>query len=149
MRYQLLATFALGASVAIAGCTGGAVKPAQSIQSVGGAPAGGGSVTPSPGGKVIAVELETDAEGNNVFRPANVEARKGDVIRFTLVAGVHNAHFLPDSNPDTPALPSEEPLLQLPGQTHDVKVELDPGIYYFHCDPHALLGMIGHLTVVR
>jgi plastocyanin len=60
---------------------------------------------------------------------------------------VHNAHFLPDSNPTLHGLPREEPLLQLPGQTHDVKVTFDPGKYYFHCDPHALLGMKGHVVV--
>jgi plastocyanin len=39
-------------------------------------------------------------------------------------------------------------MLQLPGQTHDVLVDLPAGkSYYFHCDPHALLGMIGQLTV--
>ncbi len=109
----------------------------------------GGKLTPDPDGKVITVEMETDAQGNNVFRPATIEARRGDVIRYVLVAGVHNAHFLPDSNPNRKGLPEEEPLLQLPGQTHDVKILFDPGTYYFHCDPHALLGMIGHVNVVK
>ena len=36
-------------------------------------------------------------------------------------------------------------LLQLPGQTADLKVTLAPGKYYFQCDPHAALGMKGHL----
>jgi plastocyanin len=38
-------------------------------------------------------------------------------------------------------------MLQAPGQTEDVKVIWDPGTYYFQCDPHVLLGMIGHLVV--
>jgi plastocyanin len=37
--------------------------------------------------------------------------------------------------------------LQLPGQTYEYVVSLAPGKYYFQCDPHALLGMIGHLEV--
>ena len=106
-----------------------------------------GPLTPDPGGKVITVELLTDEQGNNIFRPAEIEAKKGDVIRYTLVNGVHNAHFLPDSNRSVSGLPAEEPLLQLPGQTHDVKVTFAQGKYYFHCDPHALLGMKGHLVV--
>ena len=33
-------------------------------------------------------------------------------------------------------------------QTFDVKVTFAPGTYYYQCDPHALLGMKGHLKVV-
>jgi plastocyanin len=69
------------------------------------------------------------------------------VIRYTLVQGVHNAHFLPDSNPGKPGLPPAGPLLQVPGQTYDVKVTWDAGSYYYQCDPHALLGMVGRVTV--
>jgi plastocyanin len=38
-------------------------------------------------------------------------------------------------------------MLQLPGQTLDVPVTMKPGHYFFQCDPHALLGMVGHLEV--
>ena len=38
-------------------------------------------------------------------------------------------------------------MMQLPGQTYDVKVTWAPGTYYYQCDPHALLGMKGHLKV--
>lgn len=107
----------------------------------------GGPQTPDEGGKVIAVEMVTDDKGNNRFVPNDFEAKKGDVLRFTLVQGVHNAHFLPDSNPGAQGLPAATQLLQLPGQTEDIKVSWGPGIYYYQCDPHALLGMIGHLTV--
>ena len=106
-----------------------------------------GTQTPDEGGKVIVVEMVTDDKGNNRFIPSDFEAKKGDVIRFTLVQGVHNASFTPDSNSGAQGLPASTQLLQLPGQSEDVKVLLSPGKYYFHCDPHALLGMIGHLTV--
>jgi plastocyanin len=96
---------------------------------------------------VIVVEATTDEQGNNVFRPAKVEAHRGDVIRFTLKAGVHNVHFLPDSNPGKGGLPAASDMLQIPGQTYDVKVTFEPGKYYFQCDPHALLGMKGQLEV--
>jgi plastocyanin len=113
----------------------------------GGAPASTGPQTPDAGGKIIAIEALTDEQGNNVFRPDNFEAHQGDVIRFTLGAGVHNVHFLPDSNPGRKGLPAASDMLQLPGQTYDVKVSFAPGRYYFQCDPHAALGMVGHVKV--
>lgn len=149
MRYRRL-TLLASAAIAMAACSGGDKQGATTASpeaNRAAAPAGG-PMTPDPGGKIITVEMETTAEGNNVFRPSEFEARRGDVIRYVLVAGVHNAHFLPDSNPEKEGLPDEEPLLQLPGQTHDIKVTFGPGKFYFHCDPHYLLGMIGHVTVV-
>ncbi|MEO6446137.1 MAG: plastocyanin/azurin family copper-binding protein [Gemmatimonadaceae bacterium] len=134
---------------AVAACGGGEPATADSAA----APAtpavapAGGPQTPDAGGKVIAVNMVTDDQGNNVFIPADFSASKGDVIRFTLVQGVHNAHFLPDSNPGAVGLPPATDLLQLPGQTSDVKVTWGPGHYFYQCDPHALLGMVGHLTV--
>lgn len=98
-------------------------------------------------GDTITVEMITDGDGN-YFRPAELTAKRGDVVRFELVAGVHNVHFVADSNPGVTNLPPVSDMLQLPGQTVDILVDLPAGkAYYFQCDPHALLGMIGHLTV--
>jgi len=108
---------------------------------------GAGPFTPDPGGKVITVELYTDANGN-YFKPAEIHAKRGDVVRYTLKVGVHNVHFLADSNAGKsayPATPSD--FLQLPGQTWDLAVKLPAGNYFFQCDPHAALGMKGHLIV--
>lgn len=108
------------------------------------APAAG---APAPTGKVIVIEMFTDGTGN-YFKPNKVEAHPGDVLRFTLGVGVHNVHFLPDSNPGVPNLPAASEMLQLPGQTFDVPVNFPAGkTYYFQCDPHAALGMIGHVEV--
>ncbi|MEO8622750.1 MAG: plastocyanin/azurin family copper-binding protein [bacterium] len=101
---------------------------------------------PAGTGKTILVELYTDATGN-YFKPNKIEAHKGDIIRFTLKMGVHNVHFLPDSNPGKTGLPPASDMLQLPDQTYDVPVTFAKGKYYFQCDPHALLGMKGHLEV--
>lgn len=146
-----LTTIALLAALVLAGCSGqeqpaadGGAQPATP------APAAtnmGENLTPDPGGKIIVVEMMTDDQGNNRYDPADIEAHPGDVIRYTLKSGVHNANFLPDSNTLKAGLPAATPLLQLPGQTIDVKVTMAPGKYYFHCDPHALLGMKGHLEV--
>ena len=99
-----------------------------------------------PTGKVIVVEMYTDEKGN-YFKPANFEAHRGDVLRFTLVTGVHNVHFVPDSNPGKTGLPPMSDFLQIPGQTFDLTVAMAPGHYVFQCDPHAALGMIGRLEV--
>lgn len=123
-------------------CSKGAEKAADSstASSTSQAP----SVTPT--GKVITVQLVSDAQGN-YFEPKTIDASRGDVVRFTLKNGVHNVHFLPDSNPGKPNLPPASDFLQLPGQTWDLTVAFEPGTYYFQCDPHALLGMTGHLNV--
>jgi len=128
--------------------TGGAPETAQSA-----APApppavtyGPGPIEPQSGGKVIVVTLTTNEKGN-FFAPAEIEAHQGDVIRYTLNVGVHNVHFLPDSNTVKTGLPPASDMLQLPGQTYDVLVTFPKGKYYFQCDPHAALGMKGHLEV--
>lgn len=98
-------------------------------------------------GKVIEVQMITDENGN-YFEPAELTVQRGDVVRFLLVSGVHNATFPASENPRDANLPTEmAPLLQLPGQTYDVTVDFGPGEYFFQCDPHAALGMVGTLTV--
>jgi plastocyanin len=96
---------------------------------------------------VITVEMLTDDQGNNIFRPSDIVAREGDVLRFTLVTGVHNVNFLADSNSAVSGLPKASDMLQAPGQTFDVLLSWQEGRYYFQCDPHALLGMVGHVTI--
>ena len=136
------------ATILLAGCAGSEHEGAEASASAPAASpaASGGAVTPLPGGKVVEVKMVTDEKGS-YFEPANFEVRKGDVIRFTLTQGVHNAHFPPDSNAGVSGLPGAGPLLQLPGQTTDVLVDWDPGEHFFQCDPHALLGMVGRVTV--
>ncbi|HSA57094.1 MAG TPA: plastocyanin/azurin family copper-binding protein [Gemmatimonadaceae bacterium] len=141
---------ALGSAVATLVACGGGGEPATHQMPAGqpaAAPASGGPLTPVPGGEVIKIDMITDEQGNNRFVPAEFEAHVGDVLRFTLVTGVHNVHFVADSNRSASPLPPASPLLQLPGQTWDIAVGFAPGRYYFQCDPHALLGMIGHVKV--
>ena len=147
-RFLILSSAALAL---VASCRGESTpsgeKSAQPSNPSAPATAPSGPLTPDPGGKIITVELYTDAAGN-YFKPAEIHANRGDVVRFTLKVGVHNVHFLADSNAGKsgyPALPSD--FLQLPGQTYDVAVKMPAGIYYFQCDPHAALGMKGHLMV--
>ena len=102
----------------------------------------------APDGKTYEVEMYSDEKGN-YFKPNTITARRGDVIKFELKVGVHNVDFLPDSNPGKTGLPKVSDFLQLPGQEYEVVIGLEPGTYYFQCDPHAALGMKGHLTVIK
>jgi plastocyanin len=105
-------------------------------------------LTPESGRKVVTVQMMTDEQGNNRFDPNDFEVHRGDVIRYTLKSGVHNVHFVADSNHNASGLPAgPSDLLQLPGQTLDLKVTWGEGKYYFQCDPHAALGMVAHVEV--
>lgn len=106
----------------------------------------GASTPEAATGNVIEVKMITDDRGN-YYEPAAIHAEPGDILRFTNVSGVHNVNFLPDSNAGKQGLPPASDLLQLPGQTHDIPVAFADGSYYFQCDPHALLGMVGRLHV--
>ena len=136
-------TFAtLAAVIALSAC---ARKDAPSGDSS--APAA--AATPAaatPTGKTVVVELNSDGAGN-YFKPTEPDVHRGDVLRFILKSGVHNVHFLADSNPGKNNLPAASDMLQLPDQTLDIPVNFEPGTYYFQCDPHAALGMKGHLKV--
>ncbi len=137
------AALAIATMLAVA-CSGDANK--QVTGGNGAAATPSASEAPAPTGDTIVVEMITDETGNH-FEPREIEAKQGDLIRFTLTSGVHNVHFLADSNPGKSGLPPVSELLQLPGQIYDLVVNLDPGAYYFQCDPHALLGMVGSLEV--
>ena len=116
---------------------------ASAVPSSGQTPA---APTPASTGKVFQVEMWTDGTCS-YYKPNKIEAHQGDVLRFVLKAGVHNVHFLPDSNTIKTGLPPASEMLQLPEQTHDITVSMAPGDYYFQCDPHAALGMKGKLEV--
>lgn len=140
---QSLSIVALVCSVAVAACS----KDSQ--------PAPGGddkkATTEGPAvkltGRVVTIEAYSDGVGN-YFKPNEVEAHRGDVVRFVLKSGVHNVHFVADSNPANAVLPAASDMLQLPDQTYDFTVNVASGKYYFQCDPHAMLGMVGHIKVV-
>jgi plastocyanin len=142
-----------GAFILVAACTAKetpAINETATTPATGGATAGfgPGPLAPAAGGRVIEIEATTGADGLNHFNPSEITAHTGDVVRVKLGVGVHNIHFLPDSNPGAKGLPTDaSELLQLPGQTWDIAVTFPAGVYYFQCDPHALLGMKGHLTV--
>ena len=143
---MLLSITALCSVATIAACSG-EKKEADDVESAksAAAPAAAAPSTAATGDTII-IEAWTDGVGN-YFKPNKVEAHPGDVLRYVLKVGVHNVHFLPDSNKIKTGLPPAGEMLQLPGQTYDLVVSMAPGEYYFQCDPHAALGMTGELEV--
>lgn len=149
---KIFALAALGAGLLAAGCggdteggravgvNGGGASAAEAVSSE----PSGGAVTPT--GRVIEVKMITDGEGN-YFEPADFEVRQGDLVRFVLVSGVHNVSFPAAENKGKSGLPAPSDYLQLPGQTFDLLVTMEPGRYFYQCDPHAALGMVGHIEV--
>ena len=114
----------------------------------GAAPAGpaASSASQPATGRTIDIKAISDDKGN-YFEPTTIEAHPGDVLKFTLVSGVHNVHFPAEKNPGAAGLPEPTELLQLPGQTLEIPVTFKQGKYFFQCDPHAALGMVGELEV--
>ena len=149
-RPRAFVLLAITAAGFIAACSGDKSKAADTTAAVAATTtsAPGATAAPAPGGKIIVVQLITDATGNR-FEPSRIEAHQGDVVRFTLQVGVHNVHFLADSNAGKAGLPPASEMLQLPGQSYDLPVAFEPGEYYFQCDPHVALGMKGHLKVEK
>ncbi|HLA89367.1 MAG TPA: plastocyanin/azurin family copper-binding protein [Gemmatimonadaceae bacterium] len=146
MRFVIRAPV-LAALVASAACGGEkAPKPESALPAAAAPAALPATATPCATCKVIEV-LATSDEKGNYYSPKEIAANAGDVLRFKIVVGVHNVNFLPDSNPGRTGLPPATPLLQLPGQTQDIALTFGTGKFYFQCDPHAALGMIGHVTV--
>lgn len=129
---------ALVSAVVVAGCSAETKEGSESE-------AGSGAAVT---GDTIIVEAWTDGTGS-YYKPNRIEAHPGDVLRFVLKVGVHNVNFLPDSNEVKTGLPPASEMLQLPGQTYDLVVSMQPGEYYFQCDPHAALGMKGRLEVEK
>ena len=142
MKTRFLGILALGLVLPLAACGGESASASQPAEGAQAAAAPEAAAT----GNVIEVKMVTDGAGN-YFEPAQIEAKQGDVLRFTLVSGVHNIHFPADQNANAAGLPAASEFLQLPGQTLDVPVSFGPGEYKFQCDPHAALGMLGTLKV--
>ena len=145
MTHSMHRLWLAGTTIVLLASCGGEKKPEASVAA---APANNADIKPAKDGKIIEVELYSDDKGN-YFRPNEITAKVGDVIKYQLKIGVHNVHFLPDSNPGKQGLPPMSDMLQLPGQEYLVYVGWEPGKYYFQCDPHALLGMKGHVTVTK
>ena len=142
MKTRFLGILALGLALPLAACGGESASANPAGERAQAAATG----SPAATGRVIEVKMVTEG-ADNYFEPAQIDAKQGDVLRFTLVSGVHNVSFAGDQNASAAGLPGPSAYLQLPGQTLDVPVSFAAGEYKFQCDPHAVLGMVGTLKV--
>jgi plastocyanin len=147
---------------ALAACGGGeeqgaepAVEGTPIAETPAPAPTTGGEQTagtPAAAGNVIEVRMVTTQGGaSGEFQPAQITAKKGDIIRYVMADGqaAHNVNFQVQDNAGKAGLPGPSQYLTQPGQSVDVPVTMDAGTYPFHCDPHAAMGMTGQLTVTQ
>lgn len=104
------------------------------------------SPAPRPRARVHVVEMIHDSTGQH-FTPAVVNVRPGDTVRFVNREGHHDVDFVRDSNPPGVTLPPTTPLAERSGEVFDVPINLPPGRYYFQCDPHVGMKMVGHIVV--
>lgn len=142
----LVGMVGLGGAMLTAACGGDAPNaPAATDGSAPSAAAAPAAADVPLTGNVVEVKMISGS--GERFEPAELTVKRGDVVRWVLVAGVHNASFPAAKNPAGVTLPAATPYLQAPGQTHDMTIDLPPGEYFFQCDPHVALGMVGTLTV--
>ena len=97
-------------------------------------------------GRIVTILMTHDSAGMR-FSPSTIVAHSGDTLHFVNGVGRHDVDFVADSNPRNVVLPKTTPLLEKAGATLDISVNLPPGRYYIQCDPHAEMGMVGHLIV--
>ncbi|MBV9773807.1 MAG: hypothetical protein JO040_07650 [Gemmatimonadetes bacterium] len=162
MKRNFLAQVPVMGMLAFAAACGGGDKPAdngaaggdastQTAEAPAAAPAAEQTPAAAPAsGNVVEVHMKTTNGGaSGVFEPAEVTAKKGDILRFISDGGAaHNADFANDpDNAGKAGLPGPTPFATTPGQTVDIPVTMDAGTYSFQCDPHAAMGMKGKLTV--
>ncbi|MBA3342101.1 MAG: cupredoxin domain-containing protein [Gemmatimonadaceae bacterium] len=123
-------------------------------------PAAGGAVTAAPiTGTTHEVKMVGDAQGYR-FEPANITAKAGDGVKFTMVTGgPHNVSFDPatipadvqaqlDANISEKMSTLSSALKMNAGESVTVSLaNIKPGAYPFNCTPHLAMGMKGTITV--
>ena len=166
MRFNGLALVA--GAMAIVACAGGEKKTetttttdttaaAATTTSTTTATAGSTTAMAPITGKTIEVKMIGDGTTYK-FEPAEIEVKQGDGVKFIMVSGgPHNVAFI-----DTPAaaqaqlsanMPTQmkeltSPMMMTPNETYTISFGNVPaGVYNFHCEPHAAMGMKGKITV--
>ena len=166
MRFNGIALVA--GAMAIVACAGGEKKTettttttdtaAAAATTTSTATATGNTTAAAPiTGKTVEIKMIGDGTTYK-FEPANVTIKQGDGIKFIMVSGgPHNVAFI-----DTPAAAQAQlsanmqnqmkeltsPMMMTPNETYIVSFGNVPaGVYNFHCEPHAAMGMKGAITV--
>jgi plastocyanin len=137
---------AIGAMLVIAvvgaACAKSAPTSGGSLTPAGGSTQSGGQMTTPPSTlpaspAVIALTLQQGA-GGFVFSPSTFEVKQGEAITVSNVGTVPHTFTVQGQNIN---------VVNSPGQSTDVTIDLAPGVYPFICSFHVQLGMMGTLTV--
>ena len=99
----------------------------------------GNSGTPTPPGTSTGGASQTVSLSNFTFAPSKISVKKGTTIALKNLTPSTPHGFVIDGQNIT--------LVVAPGTTSDLKINLAPGTYHFHCQFHKALGMTGTLTV--
>ena len=137
----------LVAIASLAACSKGEKSGAEDTSGASAAStAPGGEVKPGPGGKVIVVEATTDEKGN-YYTPNEIEAHKEMCFASRSSWACTTSIFCRIRIPGRPGSPLRARCSSYRVKRVDIPVNFAAGKYYFQCDPHAALGMKGHLEV--
>ena len=98
--------------------------------------------------RVFTIRMIHDSTGQH-FYPSELDVFRGDTLRFVNGVGHHNVNFPEDSNPSGVRLPPKTAVAERPGETFTIPVTMPTGRYFFQCDPHLKMGMVGELVVLR
>ena len=165
MRFNGIALVA--GAMAIVACAGGEKKTETTTTTDTAAAAATTTSTATTAGSTAAMapitgktyEIKMIGDGTTYkFDPAETTLKQGDGVKFIMVTGgPHNVAFI-----DTPAaaqsqlsanMPNQmkeltSPMMMTPNETYTVSFANVPaGVYNFHCEPHAAMGMKGKITV--
>ena len=93
--------------------------------------------TSPPSSSAVAVTVQQGA-GGFVFAPSTLAVKKGDSLAVTNVGTASHTFTITGKGID---------VVNSPGQSQSVTINLAPGTYQFICRFHVSLGMRGSLTV--
>jgi manganese oxidase len=127
--------------------TGAALLLASSLVTTGCARDATGETAPRT------IEVSLMENGTEMyFEPARIEARRGDIVRFTQKGVVpHNVQFVRNDAPDGVDIGEywSGPFLNQKDESYEIVVDerFADGTYEFNCLPHIAMGMVGTLVV--
>jgi plastocyanin len=147
VRHLIHAASATAAAFVFLGCGGDKEGPVEKKEA-GEEHAEHAAAAPAvkPTGRSTKVAMISDLKGER-YDPKEFEVTRGDSLHFLLQSGVHNVHFVVEKNPSGVKLPPMSEYLQLPGQKVSYLIDFPEGRYYFQCDIHVAVGMIGYVKV--
>ena len=90
---------------------------------------------------VVTTDNDTD-----VFEPADLVVSIGETVRFEMTSRHNAVQVSEEVYNERRVEPLEGGFVVWFGQTEDI-VFSEPGVYYYICEPHVLMDMVGTITV--